>query len=214
MRSKGKSITLILLSLLIIGFIGYRSYLKRNPYDRSVDENKDIVDAIEATVTSGPIKKISQYYGNSLKNGSSPFDNLYGKGIYTSTKNQLIVKNQGNSDLVLFLISKQNNKVIRNEYIRAHSSFDLTQIPNFPCYVKCYYGKDWNPTRKTKGITTGGFETDEQYVVSDNPGDILYFQEEVQGDYVYYSSYELTLETTMVEGTSMSQENVKASAFF
>lgn len=214
MKSTGKVVVLTILTVLIFVFFAYRSYLKRNPYYRNVEEQKDVVDMIEEVMVSGPLSEVSRYKGNRLKNGTSPFDELYGKGIYSDTKNSLLVVNQGSSDLVIFLVLDGSDKIIRNEYINAHSSFDMTQIPNSTCYIKYYYGHDWNPTRKTREIITGGFESDEQYVVSDNPNDILSFDKKIQGDYFYYSSYELTLETTKVEGSTMSQENVNASDFF
>ena len=89
-------------AILILGFFGYRSYIKRNPIERNVEQTEDITDKFEAMTLD--IK--SEYSGNSLKNGDSPFDNLNGKGKYFNTNNSLLIKNQGSSDLVIFLVEK------------------------------------------------------------------------------------------------------------
>ena len=82
------------------------------------------------------------------------------------------------------------------------------------CYVKYYYGEDWNPTRVTKETITGGFDTNEQHIISDKPDDILEFKEEADDNYVYYSTYELILETTIETGNTMSEKNLLPSEFF
>lgn len=211
---ENKRILIVLIAILALGFIAYRSYLKRNPNEKNLEENIGIIDKVEEIAVSGPLSKTSEYLGNNLENGSSPFDELYGKGIYHDTQNTLSVKNQSSSDVVIFLVSVDNDRVIRNEYIKAHSSYDLTKIPNSSCYVKYYYGQDWNPTRITKDIMTGGFDNNEQHVISNNPDDILKFKEEGDGNYVYYSVYELILETMIETGNTMSEKNISPSEFF
>jgi len=204
----------ILVALIALGFFAYRSYLKRNPQDRSLETDKDFISEVEEIAVSGPLAKSSEYEGNRLMDGNSPFDNVYGRGIYNDTQHSLRVNNRGNRDVVIFLVSVGSERVIRNEYVRAYSSFDMTQIPNSRCYVKYYYGKDWNPTRMTKNVVTGGFDNDEQHIVSNEWNDIFEFREEVRGDYIYSSNYELTLETVVQTGNTMSEERISANDFF
>lgn len=209
-----KKISLILMGILAIGFFAYRSYLKRNPTNKNLEEERDFVDQVENIATAGPLEPESEYEGNNLKDGDSPFDVLYGKGAYSKADNSLVIKNEGNTDVVVFLVSVDEDKVLRNEYINGNSSFEMTNIPNSTCYVKYYYGRNWNPTRKTKNVLTGGFDNGEQHVISDNPSDILTFKEEIRGDYVYSSQFEVTLETIITEGTTMSEERISAIEFF
>ena len=61
-----------------IGLFAYSSYLKRNPIDKSVDYDKDIIDRVETIVAEEPE---SEYLGNKLENGASPYDELYGNGV-------------------------------------------------------------------------------------------------------------------------------------
>lgn len=213
--SQNKNYTpLILVGILAIAFFAYRSYLNRNPVEKNVDEEVETIDQIEEIISSGPLSPKSEYLDNSLENGTSPFDKLYGKGKYSKTKHSLLVNNQGNSDVIIFLIDLKTEKVIRNEYIQAGTSFEFTKVPESKCYVKYYYGKDWNPTRLTKNIITGGFDNNEQFVVSDNPSDIFEFITEEKGDYIYYSNYTLTLETIVEYGNTMSEEKVSPNEFF
>jgi len=209
-----KRVLIILIAILAIVFLTYRSYLKRNPIERGLEKNKDLIDKVEEIALSGPLEKKSEFKGNSLENGSSPFDNLYGKGIYQNTQHSLTIKNQSSSDVVILLVSVDDNMVIRNEYIQANSTYNLTKLPNSTCYVKYYYGQDWNPTRKTKNVTTGGFDNNEQHIISDNPGDIIEFKEEINGEFIYYSTFELILETIIETGNTMSEENISPSEFF
>jgi hypothetical protein len=198
--------------LAIIAFIlvmGYRSYLKRNPVEKHVDQDIEMVDHVEAMVLEEPE---SEYNGNQLTNGSSPFDKVYGSGLTSNTSNTLLVKNQSGSDVIVFLKSVDNQQIIRNHYVRAQSQYLIKDIPNLTCYTKFYYGKDWNPTRKVKGILAGGFDTREDFV--DTEKDIMEFREYEQGNYIYSSQFEITLETIITEGHTMSEKKVAASEFF
>ncbi|MCZ2845122.1 MAG: hypothetical protein O2U61_01270 [Candidatus Bathyarchaeota archaeon] len=198
--------------LAIIAFIvlmAYRSYLKRNPVEKDVDQDTEMVDHVESFVLEEPE---SEFKGNQLLNGSSPFDKVYGDGQFSDNSNTLLVKNQSGSDVIVFLKTIGSEEVIRNHYIRAHSQYLLQNIPNKTCYTKFYYGKDWNPNRKVKGLVTGGFETNEDFV--DTEKDIMEFREYEDGNYIYFSQFEITLETIEVEGQTMSERKVAASEFF
>lgn len=213
MQNQSKS-RLIFIALLAIAFFSYRSYLKRNPVKKSLEEKRDLVDRLEDVVTSGPLEPESPYKGNRLENGASPFDALYGKGAYSKSQHSLTIKNTGSSDVIVFLVSMNGDKVLRNEYVRANSFFELTNIPESTCYVKYYYGSNWNPTRVTRNVVTGGFDNNEQHIISNEPSDVFSFKEEVRGDYIYSSNYVITLETIKKEGTTMSEQKIAPAEFF
>ncbi len=200
-------IWLAIIAFLII--MGYRSYLKRNPVEKNVDQEVEFVDKVETLVLE-EIK--SEYEGNQLPNGDSPFDAVYGKGKYADTKNELRVKNQSGNDVVVFLKRVDNGEIIRNHYIGANSEYTFKKIPNLTCYTKFYYGNDWNPTRKIKNLTAGGFDTEEEFV--DAEKDIMEFKEFEDGNYFYSSQFEITLETIITEGQTMQERQVSASEFF
>ena len=209
---KQQTKTIFWLGLLaLIGLFSYSSYLKRNPIEKDVDYDKDIIDKVERIVAEEPESK---YLGNKLKNGASPYDKLYGKGVYSKTENSLKITNNGSSDVIVMLIEKEGNKMIRNEYVQAKSEYNMTKIPNLMCYTKYYYGQDWNPNRKTKGIITGGFDNDEQFVISDKNGDVIKFQVIKDEQYIYSSNFEITLETQIIQGKAMQEQKLKPSEFF
>jgi hypothetical protein len=210
MKQQNKII--IWLGLIVaIGIFAYSSYLKRNPIEKDVDYDKDLIDKVEVIVAEEPE---SEYLGNKLENGVSPYDELYGKGVYADTENSLTIINQGSDDVIVMLLEKAGDKMIRNEYVQAKSEYTMTKVPNSICYTKYYYGRDWNPTRKTKGIVTGGYDNNEQFVISDKPGDMLIFQVKEEGQYIYSSVFEITLETQMIEGKAMQERKLKSSEFF
>ena len=194
-----------------IGIFAYSSYLKRNPIEKDVDYDKDIIDRVETMVAEEPE---SEYLGNKLENGSSPFDQLYGEGVYSNTRHSLKIINSGSSDVIVMLIEKAGDKMIRNVYVQAESEYEMIEIPNSICYTKYYYGKDWNPERKTKGTITGGFDNDEQFVISDELGDLLKFQVTNDEQYTYSSNFEITLATRIIEGKAMQERSLKPSEFF
>jgi len=208
-------IYLVFLGIFFIGFLFYRSYLKRNPNEKELQEKVDVIDNLEDVVTYSPIEPISEHRGNQLENGSSPFSSIYGNGIYESTDHSLLIRNKGNSDVVVFLVERGTDKVIRNEYIQGNSSFEMTKIPNSTiCYLKYYYGNNWNPTLKTKGKLTGGFDNGEQHIISDNESDMMQFKSEIRGDYIYSSNFEVTLETIIEEGNTLSEKRIDREDFF
>ncbi|MDX5427931.1 MAG: hypothetical protein LPK79_07495 [Bacteroidota bacterium] len=214
MKIDQRKIFYVLAGILVLGFFGYRSYIKRNPIDRSLEQNKDLTDHFEEVISSNPIQAESKYLGNSLEDGDSPFDQLYGEGLYSSTDHSLEIINKGGNDVVVFLVSIEDSTVIRNEYVNAGSRFKMTKIPNSRCFLKYYYGKNWNPERLAKGINTGGFDNNEEFIVSNGENDILIFEEKRKNEFVYYNIFEVELETITQEGTTMQETPITASEFF
>ena len=209
---KKQSKTILWLGLIAaIGIFAYSSYLKRNTIEKDVDYDEDIIDKVETVVVEKPESK---YLGNQMENGNSPFDILYGKGLYADTKNSLKIINSGSTDVVVMLIRTSDDQIIRNEYIQGHSEYEMTKVPNSLCSTKYYYGKDWNPTRKIKGNVVGGFDNDEQFVISEKPDDLLEFIVKEDGQYIYHSTFTVTLETQIIEGNAMQERNLKPSEFF
>lgn len=210
MKHRIKAIFWLVL-IAAIGIFAYRSYLKRNPIEKDVDYDTDMVDEVETIVAEEPESK---YLGNQLQNGDSPFDILYGKGLYADTENSLKIINSGSDDVIIMLIRTSDNRFIRNEYIQAHSEYEMTKVPNSLCSTKYYYGKDWNPARRIKDTVVGGFDNHEQFVISEKLDDLLEFEVKEEGQYIYYSTFKVTLETRIIEGNAMQERNLKASEFF
>ena len=154
-----------------------------------------------------PIKKESDFKGNQLSNGSSPFDRCFGKGKYGG---QAWIKfdNSNSSDAVVSLINVYSEKAIRNEYIKAGSTYKMGNVPTGTYYLKVYYGNDWNPTKTNFCGTSGAFDSDEHYSKSDNPKDYI----EIVNSSTGYSTWTITLYSVL--NGNMATEPTNAADFF
>jgi hypothetical protein len=159
------------------------------------------------------IKKIetkeSVYKGNQLENGSSPFDECFGPGVYWQNAEAYITFHNGNAyDAVVCLVNVSTGKTIRNEYIRAGSEFTMSKLPSGTYYMKAYFGKDWNPEITNFCGTYGAFETDAHFSKSDNLGDYL----DISNTEYSYTTGSVTLYA--VVGGNMTTERTSPSDFF
>ena len=97
------------------------------------------------------------------KEGFSPYDEYFGRGIYDkSVMNEFVIKNSFSTDAVVLLINAYTGRKVRNEYIRKGSNFSMTSVPNGTYYMEWTSGEDWNPNLDL-GQVTGGFETNSSY---------------------------------------------------
>jgi len=142
-----------------------------------------------------------------LSNGASPFDRCFGKGKYSG---QAWIKfdNSNSSDAIVSLVNVYSEKVIRNEYIKAGSTYKMGNVPTGTYYIKVYYGNDWNPTKNNFCDTPGAFDSDEHYSKSDNPKDYIEIVNSSSG----YSTWTITL-YSVVNG-NMSTQPTNESDFF
>jgi len=122
-------------------------------------------------------------------NGFSPYNNLYGKGIYdNSTDNIINVTAPLTADIVIFIKDIYTERNIRNEYVRAGSAFSMTGIP-YGTYKFIYtYGNDWCSYAPFKnGQSNGNFLSDKGVGKSDKIFDVDF-------EVGYYGTYSLTLQ--------------------
>lgn len=184
----------------------------RSSYTTSQNKNTDSTtenDSKKEDVDES--KKESQYKGNQLKNGTSPYNSVFGKGIYNKDHNNWIKFKNDNSDddAVVCLVDVSNGRTIRNEYIQAGTTFKMTNIPNGTYYIKVFYGKNWNPNKSmNNGRIKGGFDTDSHFSKSDSYSDRLTLND----DGYQYSTYSVTL-YEVING-NMNQQNIDESEFF
>ena len=156
---------------------------------------------------STPIQTESLYKGNQLANGSSPFDRCFGKGRYSG---QAWIKfdNSNASDAIVSLVNVYSEKTIRNEYVKAGTSYKMSNVPIGTYYIKVYYGNDWNPTKTNFCGTLGAFDSDEHFSKSDNPNDYI----EISNTEAGYSTWTITLYS--VANGNMSTQSTNESDFF
>lgn len=153
---------------------------------------------------SDPVYVESRYKGNQLKNGSSPFDTCFGKGIYNGNAT-LTIKNGANSDAIVCLYSIHSNRTIRNEYVRKNTSFTMDNIAQGNYKIRVFYGNNWNPNLENTCGTKGFFESDVSFSEFDRTE---YFEDSDEG----YTVATVTLYT--VSGGNASTSKISQSSFF
>jgi len=152
----------------------------------------------------------SLFAGNQLINGESPYNSFFGNGIYNKNHlNKILFKNGYDSDAIVCLVDYYSEKTIRNEYIRAGTNFEMTNIPNGKYYIKTISGKDWNPHKKVmNNQATGCFDTKLSFSQSKNINDLI----PMNDNGYQYSTAEITL--YQVANGNMKQEIISEKDFF
>ena len=91
------------------------------------------------------------------KNGFSPYNSCFGKGVYNNnTGNAFIIKNSNSTDAVVLLVNSYTSRKVRNEFIRKGETFKMTGVPHGTYYLEWMSGNDWSPelTDPTDGSET------------------------------------------------------------
>ncbi|MEI7424310.1 MAG: hypothetical protein WCK18_19565 [Prolixibacteraceae bacterium] len=159
-------------------------------------------------------EKPSKWAGNTLENGTSPYDSYFGKGIYDyNSKCWTKFKNGNSTDVIVCLENVYTGTTIRNEYIRVGSDYTMSYLPVGVYKIKVFYGKDWNPEKSLKnGSIRGAFDSSSNFSVSDNPKDLVNISIATTNEGISYSTYEITLYT--VSNGNMKQRNINSEDFF
>lgn len=161
------------------------------------------------TTTTTPVEEYvppveSEYKGNQLKDGASPLDGCFGKGLYRGNAT-LTIDNGGSSDAIVCLYSVSDGRTIRNEYVRKNSKFTMSNISQGTYKIRVFYGNDWNPNLTNSCGTKGNFETDVNFSEFDGTE---YFEDSDRG----YTNATITLYT--VAGGNASSSSIDQSTFF
>ena len=152
-----------------------------------IDSPPQANNALPTTVVTLPTP-VSQYAGNSLNTGTSPYNSCFGIGGWNGNA-WIRFTNDNSVDAVVCLVDSISSSTIRNEYIRAGAIFKMKQIPAGTYYVKVYSGNDWNPELQNGCGNTGGFEKSSNY--SSSIG--VYNAIEITDDGVQFSTYKIDL---------------------
>jgi hypothetical protein len=151
-----------------------------------------------------PLKPIPLLY-LTPKNGFSPYDDYFGKGIYKkSSGNSFKIKNSNSTDAVVLLVNVDNGRKTRNEYIRKASNFEMTDVPNGTYYLEWFSGNKWSPELTVGSIYKGGFQTDGSFTKTKDSGDWM----KVEGNQIW------TVTLYTVAGGDVESEKINADEFF
>lgn len=210
-RQKRKNSAKFLVSNWLLGgiiiFIAVAFFSCKNTNTSNTPKtNRNVVVDTELEIRRAP----SKWKNKHLRTGDSPYNSYFGKGVYDKYySNKIILHNGQNTDVIACLTQYYRpNKTIRNEYIIAGESFEMTNIPNGVYYLKTFYGKYWNPDTLFMGKVRGLFDTLAGFSKSDEYDDLIKLEQNNR----QYSIYEITLYP--VVGGNMESEPINASEFF
>ena len=131
----------------------------QNTQSNSKDYQKSISENNNSIIEENQELPESEYKGNQLKNGSSPLDECFGRGVYNGNAT-LTIKNGSGSDAIVCLYSTSLERTIRNEYVQKNSNFKMDNIAQGSYKIRVFFGNDWNPARENACGTLGNFDSD------------------------------------------------------
>jgi len=175
--------------------------------NNSVDpESKKVYEKAEKQPRTNEDKKTNnnsiEYYSQP-KNGFSPYNEFFGKGLYNNDSgNKFTIKNSNSTDAVVLLVDSYSGRKVRNEYIRKGTNFEMTGVPNGTYYLEWASGNNWSP-RLRVGNLTGGFQSDASFSKTKNRDDWM----SVDG----YRGWTVTLYS--VSGGDVEPQSIKPTEF-
>lgn len=137
-----------------------RSSSSSNNYSDVIEELRIASDKVPELL---PIRELSDienfktnYSVSYPNNGYSPYDAIYGKGIYHQTGNSIKLTAPVQRDIVFLLKDLNSDRMIRNEFIRAGNTFSLTKIPYGDYKFYYTYGSHWSTQASFKDYSEMG----------------------------------------------------------
>jgi curved DNA-binding protein CbpA len=101
-----------------------------------------------------------------IDNVDSPFDSLFGPGVYVSlSPNNLVIFNHFSDAVICAVDVHAPHKTIRNEFTHpAIEPLILRDLPNGSYYIKIYSGSNWDVSKRVPdGRVLGGFSKNEAF---------------------------------------------------
>lgn len=173
-----------------------------------------IINDLKNNSVKSPKIPSSQWSGNKLFNGESPYENYFGPSFFDyNSECWLLFRNGNSTDAIVCLENTSTGKTIRNEYIQAGTNFTMSNLPTGVYRVKVFYGKDWNPEKTlNNGLIKGAFETEFSFSISDNISDWITVKTTESYNGITYTTGEITL--YKVSNGNMEQRKINSNEFF
>ena len=163
------------------------------------NEEKSKITPKEYTSNGLPI------YHPTPKNGFSPYDIYFGKGIYNnSLNNSFKIKNSNTTDAVVLLVNAYSKRKVRNEFVRKGANFEMTGVPDGTYYLEWFSGNDWSPDLKVGSKYKGGFRSKASFTKTKDATDWM----KVSGNQIW------TVTLYTVAGGDVESESMNANEFF
>ena len=139
------------------------------------------------------------------KNGYSPYDKYFGKGVYNNNSGNIFkIENSNETDAVVLLVNAYSGRKIRNEFVRKGTTFKMTGVPNGTYYLEWFSGTDWWDDLKVGSKFKGGFQTKASFTKTRDKNDWM----KVDGNLIW------TVTLYRVVGGDVESEKIDASDFF
>ena len=191
--------------IIIFSCILLFSWYYKNYSTGSSDLNSDLPSKSKPRKSPKTNKKGSVIYHPQPKNGFSPYDIYFGKGIYNNASgNAFKLKNSNKTDAVVLLVDAFSGRKIRNEFINRGSSFEMTGVPNGTYYLEWFSGTNWSPNLNVGSNYKGGFQSEASFTKTKDSSDWM----KVEG----YQEWTVTLYS--VAGGDVESEKINAKDFF
>ena len=199
-------IFIIIMIIVIVWANNYKSpsYVSPTNSSESTQLNENTYDNNTTTSADNTSPIESQYLGNQLQNGESPFTGCFGKGVYDGNAT-LTIENGGETDAIVCLYSIVEGRTIRNEYVQKNSSFKMTSIGKGDYKIRVFSGNNWNPELENNCGTKGNFESDISFTEFDG---VENFEDSEYG----YTIATITLYS--VAGGNASSSTIDPTQFF
>lgn len=125
---------------------------------RSNPDNRTYENAYRSSSTETATEADVPYLDNRLQTGAIPYNNNDCEG----NESTISVSTSSSSECDVVVIVKKNNLIVRNVYIEAGDSYELS-VPNGTYQVFFYGGKGWNPLKKIAHGYVGRFVANESF---------------------------------------------------
>jgi curved DNA-binding protein CbpA len=122
-------------------------------------------------MNSASAKKQAGY----ISNFDSPFDTLFGTGVYDDfSPHSIMVLSPPQPSVICLVEDRPPWRTIRNEYLEANAWIVLRDIPAGTYFFKINTGYRWNAQVRNGGIACGGFTYENKFYLSGEPAVKLY----------------------------------------
>ena len=193
-----------LIIIIIVLFFLIKQCNSTSDYTPSIPKKEDSTYKPKTNYTAPKTapKDIVVYYPTP-KNGFSPYNSVFGRGIYNNDSgNQFVIKNTQSSHAIVLLVNAYSDRKIRNEFVRKGETFTMTGVPNGTYYMRWISGNDWSPDLII-GDLTGAFQTDMSFAETSDRDDWM----SVTG------YYEWTITLYAVQGGDVSINRLNLNQF-
>lgn len=152
-------------------------------------------------------EEVDKYLYNSLENGATPYNDIFGVGQYSSNS-WINITNNNEHDVIVCLVDSYSDLTIRHAYIKSGSSLNLSSIPGGQYFIRAAFGQGWNPNVTIGSYNCGNFAKNyfyKQLYRTSKPITI-----ENEGDYYTYGNITIPSDINRYRNV----ESISESEFF